>query len=240
LFYGGGMLFQTTGLRWTLPSVSGFLTSLAVVFAPQAQALILRRRVGAPTWSAIAIAIVGTVLLCWPKPEAYASNTQVFEPPVKYLGEIFTILSSLLFTGQILAVDAYGQRANPARLTLVMLITTSIASLVGAAALGGVRWSAALGACVSDRTLIWTVATLVVISSVGALHLMNQYQPLVSPAVASVVYCTEPLFATTFSIAFRTEKLTGMTVAGGMVVLASVLIVALAPSPDRNAQPGSA
>jgi drug/metabolite transporter (DMT)-like permease len=117
-----------------------------------------------------------------------------------------------------------------------MLITTSIASLLGAAALGGVRWGPALSACASDRTLLWTLATLIIISSVAALHLMNQFQPLVSPAVASVVYCTEPLFATTFSIAFRTEKLAGMTIAGGLVVLGSVLIVALAPSPNRNTQ----
>ena len=78
---------------------------------------------------------------------------------------------------------------------------------------------------------------LIVVSSVGALHLMNQFQPLISPAVASVVYCTEPLFATMFSVAFRTEKLAGMTIAGGLVVLGSVLIVAFA---GRNSEPDSA
>ena len=34
LLFGGGMLLQVLGLAWARPSVSGFLTSLAVVFAP--------------------------------------------------------------------------------------------------------------------------------------------------------------------------------------------------------------
>jgi drug/metabolite transporter (DMT)-like permease len=79
---------------------------------------------------------------------------------------------------------------------------------------------------VKDRQFIWTMTTLIVISSVLALHLMNIYQPRVSPAIASVVYCTEPLFSTLFSLVFATERLTQLTVAGGAVVIASVLVVA--------------
>jgi drug/metabolite transporter (DMT)-like permease len=70
------------------------------------------------------------------------------------------------------------------------------------------------------------MSTLIAGSSVLALHLMNTYQPRVSPAVASVVYCTEPLFGTLFSLAFATEHLTRLTAAGGVVVIVSVLAVA--------------
>ena len=45
------------------------------------------------------------------------------------------------------------------------------------------------------------MATLVTFSSVLALHMMNTFQPRVSPAIASVVYCTEPLFGTLASLA---------------------------------------
>jgi drug/metabolite transporter (DMT)-like permease len=48
----------------------------------------------------------------------------------------------------------------------------------------------------------------------------------VSPATASVLYCSEPLFGTIFSLLFATERLTGLTVAGGVAVLGSVLVVA--------------
>jgi drug/metabolite transporter (DMT)-like permease len=55
---------------------------------------------------------------------------------------------------------------------------------------------------------------------------MNTFQPRVSPAIASVIYCTEPLFSTMFSLIFATEILTKLTVAGGLAVTASVLVIA--------------
>ena len=73
------------------------------------------------------------------------------------------------------------------------------------------------------------MSTLIVFSSVMALHLMNVYQPRVSPAIASVIYCTEPLFGTMFSLALGTERLALLTVAGGAAIVGSVYVIASAP-----------
>jgi drug/metabolite transporter (DMT)-like permease len=228
-FFAAGMLLQVTGLRWTFPSVSSFLTALAVVFAPLGQAVILRRPVGGATWVAVVFAMVGMTLLGWPKPEAAAGNTLARVPPVAHLGEMLTVAAALLFTGQILAVDRFGARADAVRLTFVMLATTSVLSVFAGIGIGGpsiARWEVVVGLA-RDPRVQWTMATLVAFSSVAALHLMNTYQPRVSPATASVIYCTEPLFGTAFSLAFATERLTVLTVAGGAAVLASVLAVAV-------------
>jgi drug/metabolite transporter (DMT)-like permease len=227
-FFGAGMLLQVTGLRWTFPSVSSFLTALAVVFAPVAQAVLFRRPVRGATWLAVALALVGMVLLGWPKPEAAAAaNTLAVSPPVPYLGEVCTIVASMLFTGQILAVDRFGQRADAVRLTLVMLATTSLISFAVGAGIGGASLLPGRAAgLIHDREVWWTMGTLVAVCSVMALHLMNTYQPRLSPATASVLYCSEPLFGTIFSLLFATERLTGLTVAGGVAVLGSVLVVA--------------
>jgi drug/metabolite transporter (DMT)-like permease len=229
-FFAAGMLLQVTGLRWTFPSVSSFLTALAVVFAPLGQALLLRRPVGAATWVAVVLALIGMMLLGGPKREAAAGNTLARVPPVPHLGEMLTVAAAMLFTGQILAVDRFGRRADAVRLTLVMLATTSVLSLAAGGIIGGrslLRWEGVRDLAV-DRRVLWTMATLVAFSSVAALHLMNTYQPRVSPATASVIYCTEPLFGTAFSLAFATERLTVLTVVGGAAVLASVLVVAVA------------
>jgi drug/metabolite transporter (DMT)-like permease len=224
------MLLQVTGLRWTLPSVSSFLTAMAVVFAPLGQAVILRRPVGGATWLAVGLALVGMTLLGWPKPEAAAGNTLAATPPLPHLGEIVTVVAALLFTGQILAVDRFGGRADAVRLTLIMLATTSVLSFTAAMGIGGrsILRLEAIAGLARDPRVLWTMLTLVAFSSVAALHLMNTYQPRVSPATASVVYCTEPLFGTAFSLAFATERLTVLTVAGGAAVLAGVLVVAIA------------
>ena len=228
-FFAAGMLLQVTGLRWAFPSVSSFLTALAVVFAPLGQAVILRRPVGGATWVAVGFAMVGMTLLGWPKPEAAAGNTFVRVPPVPHLGEMLTVAAATPVHGADPRGGSVRARADAVRLTLVMLVTTSVLSLLVGIGIGGpamVRWEAVAGLA-RDSRVQWTMATLVAFSSVAALHLMNTYQPRVSPATASVIYCTEPLFGTAFSLAFATERLTVLTVAGGAAVLASVLVVAM-------------
>lgn len=228
VLFAGGMFFQVVGLRWVLPSVSGFFTALPVVFAPLAQSAILKKPVGRKTWAAVALAVAGILLLSWPKPDAVGANTVAAIPPIRYLGESLTIIGALIFTAEIISVHHFGQNSDPVRLTLVMIATTAVFSLAIGLVLGGpslLRPSAMVG-LVRDKEFIWTMSTLIGISSLLALHLMNTFQPRVSPAIASVIYCTEPLFSTLFSLIFATEILTRLTVAGGLAVTASVLVVA--------------
>jgi len=249
-FFAAGMLLQVMGLCWTLPSVSAFLTSMAVVFAPLGQALIFKRRVGRVIWLAVGVAVMGVVMLSWPKGGAeIAAGTLAQEPPIAHLGEMLTVLAAIMFSAEILALDWYGKGSaphpmepqgaapDPARknrrsadstgITLVMLGTTGVLSLAaGLAVCGpGIWQTSAWAAVATDRTVWWSFSTLILFSSVMALSLMTRFQPRVSPAVASVVYCTEPIFGTMFSMAFATETLTWITVVGGMTVLGAVGIV---------------
>jgi len=244
--FAAGMLVQIGGLRYTLPSISAFLTALAVVFAPLAQAFIFRRRVGLVTWLAVAVALAGIVILSLPNPGATENLPRASEslaggspmpqvPPLPLLGEILTTLGAALFTAQIMCLDHYGKRGSSVRLTLVMLATTALlCTLLGAVLGGSAIYSVpALRAILTDGAFLWPLLSLSVFSSVLALHLMNSYQPLLSPAQACVVYCLEPLFATLFSVLFQTERLTFTTALGGAVILAAVLLVAK-PGSDRR------
>jgi drug/metabolite transporter (DMT)-like permease len=237
--FAAGMLLQVSGLRWALPSVSSFLTALPVVFAPLAQAALFGRPVGRRVWLAAGAAGVGIVLLSWPKPEAVAAaaNALTATPPVPYLGEMLTVAGSIIFTAQIMAVDHFGRRSDPVRLTMVMLATTAALSLATGVTVGGgggMLRGDAVRSLAADPRVLWTMSTLIVFSSVCALHLMNVYQPSVTPAIASVIYCTEPLFGTLFSLGLGTERLAVLTVAGGAAVVASVYVVASAPRPPER------
>jgi drug/metabolite transporter (DMT)-like permease len=218
------------GLRYALPSVSAVLTSMVVVFTPFAQYFILRRKVGASTWQAVAIAVVGIIVLSLPNPSARAQLTFTSEPPVPWLGEATTIVASMLFTGQVLSVDHFGRDVDPRRLTLVMFATAAVASMLFGLLLGGADLYApsTLAAFTSDPRFIPVSATIVSLSSVGAFHLMNSAQPLVSPALASVVYCLEPVFATLWSVVLGTESITGLTLVGGSLVIVAMVRVARA------------
>ncbi len=227
LLFGAGMLLQVLGLAWARPSVSGFLTSLTVVFAPLAQAWILRRPVGGTVWAAAGLALAGVTLLAWPNPAAAHGGLTV-QPPLPLLGEALTVIGAVVFTAQILTIDHYGQTSDPRRITSIMLLTCALVSMAVAGGLTQGRWlrCETLMGLVMDRTIWWSLGSLVVFSSVIAIPLMNTYQPRVTPATASVVYCSEPLFALLFSMLLGTERLTALTLAGGAAVLAAVMLVA--------------
>lgn len=230
LFFTGGLFFQLLGLRYALPSVSAVLTSMVVVFTPLTQYFLIRRPVGASTWQAVAIALVGVCILSLPNPLATTHTTFTIAPPIPWLGEAATLLASLLFTGQVLSVDHFGAAADATRLTFVMFVVTALASLaVGIALGGGVLYApATLVTLVTDPVLLRVTLVIVALSSVAAFHLMNASQPNVSPAVASVVYCMEPVFATMWSVFFRTESITMLTFAGGGLVILAMLRLARA------------
>ena len=237
LFFGMGMLFQVWGIEYTLPSVSSFLTALSVVFAPIAQSLLLRRPVGRRVWMAVGIAAAGMAVLSLG--DAGAARAWLTRaPPVPFLGQALTVIGAMCFTAQILAVDRFGQKADPSRLTAVMLLSAAAVSATFGLAFGGAalfRGATVIALC-RDFTLDWSFAGLVLISSVLALTLMNAWQPRIAPATAAVVYCLEPVFGTLFSVAFRTEVLMGVTLTGGTIILAAVLTIARRP--EEPAQTG--
>ena len=231
-FFSTGLLFQLIGLRYALPSISAFLTSLVVVFAPVAQSFFFRHKVSGKIWIAVGVALIGVTILSQPNPDASSlpipAVPQTGSDMMTHLGELLTILSALFFTGQLLALDHYGSQADSTRMTLVMFLTTAcLSTLIGVVFAGsdiysgGVFWQMA-----GDRALQLSILGVTVFSSVLALHLMNAYQPLVSAATASVIYCLEPLFATLFSVAFATENLSSVTALGGAMILCAVLLVA--------------
>jgi drug/metabolite transporter (DMT)-like permease len=229
-FFALGNVLQMGGLRYALPSVSAVLTAMTVVFTPFAQYFLLRRKVGAATWQAVLLALVGIVVLSFPNPAATTPFTLTSPSPVPWLGEGATLFASALFTGQILAVDHFGKTVDPRRLTVVTFVAAAVLCSAVGLALGGAPLYArgTLEAFAAQPHFGAVHGAIVAICSVGAFHLMNTAQPLVSPAVASVVYCLEPVFATAWSVVLGTESLTWLTLTGGGLVVVAMVRLARA------------
>jgi len=222
-FFVTGLLAQMSGLRYTLPSISGFLTALVVLFLPITQAFILRRPPPLRTWPAVALALAGVVVLSLPQEAGEAQHG-----PFPYFGEVLSIAGSLCFTGQVLCLDHFGKTAHASRLTFIQFVTTALLALVLFTVLPGgseLRQSDTVQALVSNRLILWYVASTALFSTVFAYHLMSVNQPKLTPATAGVIYCLEPLCATGYSILLGLEDLRGSLVCGGVLVLAGILIV---------------
>jgi drug/metabolite transporter (DMT)-like permease len=234
--FGAGMCLQLLGVQFTPPSVSAFLTALAIIFAPLAQWLIFRRPVGMRIWLAVGVALVGIAILSMPNPQAVGQRAPPLQPPIPWLGEGLTVLAAIAFTAQIMTLDRFGQVADTARLTWLMLLSTALFNgALGLLLSGGHIYTAAvMGALIVDATFLISMLVLVVFCSIVAMHLMTAFQPRISPAAASVIYCLEPFFAAVFSVLFRTEDLTLITIVGGTMVLAATVLVALKRPTSRG------
>src|SRR3954471_19146738 len=77
-----GIILQLLGLQYTLPSTSSFLTALYVIFAPLAQAMLLRRALGLWTILAVVIALIGMLILNQSNPDAHTATTIAQKPPI--------------------------------------------------------------------------------------------------------------------------------------------------------------
>ena len=230
LWVGGlftlGMLAQIEGLRYARPSVSGFLTSLVVVYTPFGQALLFKRSVARNVWLGVFVALIGMGLLSIPNPESLPKD--IPPAPIPFLGEGLTMLGALFFAGQMLAVDHFAVQMDTTKMTFLMFVTLGVLSSVLGVGLAGheLYRHEVVSALFGDWMLVGGVIGLVIFSTIVSLHLMNTFQPHISAATASVVYCLEPVFATTFSVVLQQEVLTPITLVGGAVILAAVLIVA--------------
>lgn len=250
LFYVG-LVLQVMGLATIPASRSGFLTSLTAVFTPLFSALVLRRFPATNVWIGGVIALIGvsllTGLLQWSQwqlsiaPDAMSKWTA---------GDTLTTLGSVLFTGQLLLVDYYGKRLNTTAITPGMFLTVAVAAGLTFLCLQKAQIDSSLANSTIQESIpmfstqlflspmfIGLFIFLAFFCSVLAFVGMNRYQPHVSAVQASVIYSTEPVFASmaalflpsllgsfSASFAFPNEELSLTLILGGTLVLAANLV----------------
>ncbi len=209
VLYGVGQVLQTWGLRFTSPSVSGFVTGMYVVFTPLIAAALVRQRVALRAWLAVVIALAGIAVLSL---HGFALGS----------GELLTLAAAFVYGGHIVATGEWSPGRDPIGLVTVQLGTVA---LVGVAAMpfdgrielpsGGQEWFAVIYTAVFASSLV--------------LLLQTWAQARISPTRAAVTMMLEPVFAAGFAVALGVDTLTLRMVIGGVMVLAAMYLVELGP-----------
>jgi len=226
IFGVGGILFQMDGLTYTAASTSAFLTQGYCVFIPLWVALVHRRW---PTWKiflSTLLVVTGVAVLA----------RLNFHSLKLGRGEWETLIASLLFTGQILGLEQPRYAANrPAVFSTIMFLAMALfciplvwVSAPGASA--GLRAYASWPAC-------GFLAILVVFCTLFAYTLMNRWQRHVTATEAGLIYCVEPVIASSLAlflpaifslwagIDYENEQLTlRLVIGGGLITGANVLL----------------
>jgi drug/metabolite transporter (DMT)-like permease len=156
-------------------------------------------------------------------------------------GELETLASSVMFAGQILALEHPRYAANDAlRFSTVMffamaLFCLPVVWLTWPAAAAGFQayasWSAA-----------GLMAVLVAVCTLGGYMLMNRWQRHVTATEAGLIYAIEPVFASSLAlflpglisawtgIAYPNEQFTLRLIIGGGLITAANVLVQLGPA----------
>jgi drug/metabolite transporter (DMT)-like permease len=227
----GGMLLQMDGLSYTQASTSAFLTQFYAVQLPIVLAVAHRRLPHPLIWLAVAMVVVGSGVLAGVDLRDLRLGR----------GEWETIGAATLFTGQILVAGHERFASNrPFPMTALALATTGLVLLPLAVATAPAL--AAFSTIWSSGTMIAIMVVLTLVCTLAGMLLMFACQRFISPVVAGVTYCCEPVFASgmamilpgvvapALGIVYLDEHLTWSLVVGGALVLSAVVVGQLAPT----------
>ncbi|MDQ1715288.1 MAG: hypothetical protein QOC60_1233 [Frankiaceae bacterium] len=212
--YGLAQLAQTTGLKSTPASVSGFVTGMYVVFTPLLAALIFRKRISGWVWVAVALSTAGLGVLSL---HGFSVSG----------GVALTLVGAFLYGVQILGLGSWSTSRNAWGLTVAQLIGVTVVCLIGAAP-GGIA--------VPSQTGDWLVLAYMAIAAGAAAMLVQTWaQAYIAPTKAAVTMTMEPVWAGLFSVLIGGEVFGWRIGVGGAFVLAAMFLVELRPHPEMDA-----
>lgn len=211
LFMFGGFAFQTFGLELTEAGSNAFLTAANVVIVPWLAWLVFRKRPDVRKMAACVLCFAGIGCM------SLGQGSLVLR-----WGDLLSLTCALFFAAQIVALEWAGDE-NSLGINTVQLTTAAVLSLPGGLAS---RWH-----MVSDVTAVGSLFYLIVISTWVAFLLQTEAQRYIEASTASLLLCTESLWANVFAVVLLHERLPFLSLAGGVLILVSVF---MAESPSRG------
>jgi drug/metabolite transporter (DMT)-like permease len=220
-----GFVFQVTGLAWTSPALSAFVTSLASAWVPLLMFVLFRISVHRLTLVGLVLGIAGAAVLgIRTSPEDGASEITFG------WGEILTFFSTWFFALVIVLLDRFGRGVESAHFTVAFLTGTGLPALIIMLLMTAARSETApwLGwtSEMLSSPLIWRdLGLLTVLCTVLPFHWFNVYQPRVAASRAALIYLLEPVFASMFSLLWGHDTLGLHLIIGGSLILVGNALV---------------
>jgi drug/metabolite transporter (DMT)-like permease len=209
-----GYLFQTTGLLFTTPTNSGLITGLFVVFAPLADRLLFGVNVSRQVVLAVALSLVGMVLLAGGGPEG--ANW----------GDLLTLLCAAALGLHIALLSRYAASHDAGALTLAQILSIALLFFIA--------WP--FFATVSlPPPGVW-VALLVtgLLASAGAFLVQTTVQQHIPAARTAIILTMEPVFAALFGYWLAGDRLVAVQILGALMILSALVIGEVVPVLQRR------
>jgi drug/metabolite transporter (DMT)-like permease len=227
------MLLQNDGMIYTSASVSAFLTQFYCIVVPLALALHARTVPSRATIASCVLVIAGVALLANFDPRRMTIGR----------GEAETIGAACVFAGQILWLQRPVFRDNrTTHATLVMFVVITLMML--AMSLLVARQPRDLLLASSSPAVWWLMSVLILVCTVLSFMLMNHWQHYAGAVQASLIYGSEPLYASVaalflpgwfsrlWSIEYSNETATPRLLLGGGLIMLANIVIQMQPSKE--------
>jgi drug/metabolite transporter (DMT)-like permease len=227
LLIGVGLAGQSTGLAYTTPSKSAFITGLTTPLVPFVAFALLRVRPTLENILGIALASIGGALILAPTQEVGGVQ----------FGDLLSLLCTGIFATHITLLSRYAQRHDARQLTVLQIAVAAVllvvfwlgiklvAALFGAEVLPEelARNAAPL---VWNARILWQLVYLASVSTVAVFLMWTWAQARMSATHAAIIFSLEPVFATALAALWRdSDELPGSRAAfGAALVLAGVIV----------------
>lgn len=212
LFFGGGFLLQTLGLKMTEASKSGFITGITVVITPFIFSLIEKKKV--KFWSKVGVVLATPGLWLFSNPDIDNIN----------VGDILTLISTVFWAFYIVYMDIYTKDRNRKGESGAMVIL----QYVGALPLTIVAFLIFELPYGLHFNPTYNLLTSVLFNGIMASFIVTiihtSVQKYSSPVKAALIFALEPVFAAIFAFAILGEIMTGIEYIGAAILLSGVLV----------------
>ena len=216
VFLFGAFYTQIVGQQNTTVSHCAFLTATNVVMVPFIVGAVSRQRPAIKTFVLTATTLLGIGVL--------SITPGSFSLSFNY-GDAMTLLCALLFA---LHITTLGRAAKGADVMLINLLQLATAAVISAAVF--LLTDAGAAAAADLQRGLPAVMYLGLFSTCLCYFLQTLAQKHTTPSQAGVLLSTEGLFGSLFSVLLGMEMLTVNLVVGGLIIMASILLMELLPS----------
>ncbi|MCL6014239.1 MAG: DMT family transporter [Candidatus Thermoplasmatota archaeon] len=201
-----GYYFQTIGLYFTTPAISGFVTGLYIVLVPVIGYLIYRQRISKSDLSAVTLAFVGMLIIT----VGEVSNFSL------QLGDLLTFICAVGYAMQIIYVSR-NNKLDMVKFTFFQMAAVSLYSTIAIPTFK-------IYFNFSSPILLFTIAFTALFAGVLAYFITNKALVYVKPEKASIIMVSEPVFAAIFSVILTGIPLSYYTIGGGALMVVAMLM----------------
>lgn len=208
-------VLQQFGIQMTGESgKAGFITGLYLIIVPVVGFIMFKQRPSILVWISLPIAVVGMYFL---------SITSEFTIKT---GDILVILCAIAYAAQIIFIDRVGDKISAIRFSCTQFLTTGVICITLSLIFGHTTWNGIVASIVPILYCgIFTAGTAFTLQVIGQKH--------TPPAIASLLFATEGLFATIFECLID-MKLPSTKITIGCILMLIAIVLSQLTLPSKR------